>query len=207
MRTPASGTPAVASMVVVAVVAAAAGWGAGVGWNDMAGSSGSGSVSDGSPRADGAADARPAPEKSIGFYVGRELTADGATLLGGFGHEPSSHWIDIVPAQQFFNLLDEEGLPCGSYVLQRSQHRMTILQGLGQPLLCRVKSPAREGAGPTRQMRAGIIGTGRLGHAACDRCAKTEHQHKCEAEHIQRHDFLLLWIVVNGCDCHVPCHC
>jgi dipeptidase len=50
--------------------------------------------------ADGATDERPAPEKSIGFYVGRDLTADGATLLGGFGHEPSSHWIDIVPAQQ-----------------------------------------------------------------------------------------------------------
>lgn len=38
-------------------------------------------------------------EKSIGFYVGSELTEDGSTLLGGFGHEPSSHWIDIVPAQ------------------------------------------------------------------------------------------------------------
>lgn len=36
---------------------------------------------------------------SIGFYVGKNLTADGSTLLGGFGHEPSSHWIDIVPAQ------------------------------------------------------------------------------------------------------------
>jgi dipeptidase len=42
---------------------------------------------------------RPAPEKSIGFYVGSELTDSGAPLLGGFGHEPSSHWIDIVPAQ------------------------------------------------------------------------------------------------------------
>ncbi|MEX1137420.1 MAG: C69 family dipeptidase [Balneolales bacterium] len=39
-------------------------------------------------------------EKSIGFYVGNELTEDGSTLLGGFGHEPSSHWIDIVPAQE-----------------------------------------------------------------------------------------------------------
>ncbi|WP_066188843.1 C69 family dipeptidase [Gracilibacillus timonensis] len=36
---------------------------------------------------------------SIGFYVGNALTADGSTLLGGFGHEPSSHWVDIVPAQ------------------------------------------------------------------------------------------------------------
>lgn len=39
-------------------------------------------------------------EKSIGFYVGSDLTDDGSTLLGGFGHEPSSHWIEIVPRQQ-----------------------------------------------------------------------------------------------------------
>jgi dipeptidase len=38
-------------------------------------------------------------EKSLGIYVGRELTEDGATLLAGFGHEPSSHWIEIVPRQ------------------------------------------------------------------------------------------------------------
>jgi dipeptidase len=38
--------------------------------------------------------------KSIGFYVGSDLTESGHTLLGGFGHEPSSHWIDIVPAQE-----------------------------------------------------------------------------------------------------------
>lgn len=36
---------------------------------------------------------------SIGFYVGHQLTKDGSTLLGGFGHEPSSHWVSIVPAQ------------------------------------------------------------------------------------------------------------
>ncbi|MFC5711819.1 C69 family dipeptidase [Thalassorhabdus alkalitolerans] len=36
---------------------------------------------------------------SIGFFVGSQLTKDGSTLLGGFGHEPSSHWIDIVPGQ------------------------------------------------------------------------------------------------------------
>jgi dipeptidase len=55
--------------------------------------------SDGPAPADAVAGDRPAPEKSIGFFVGRDLTADGATLLGGFGHEPSSHWLDIVPAQ------------------------------------------------------------------------------------------------------------
>ncbi|WP_290649843.1 C69 family dipeptidase [Aquisalimonas sp.] len=37
--------------------------------------------------------------KSIGIYVGSELTADGSTLLGGFGHEPSSHWVEVVPRQ------------------------------------------------------------------------------------------------------------
>jgi dipeptidase len=39
--------------------------------------------------------------KSIGIYVGHELTADGSTLVGGFGHEPSSHWIEIVPRRSF----------------------------------------------------------------------------------------------------------
>ncbi|MFZ4451443.1 S-layer homology domain-containing protein [Salibacterium aidingense] len=38
--------------------------------------------------------------KSIGIYVGSDLTEDGSTILAGFGHEPSSHWIDIVPEQQ-----------------------------------------------------------------------------------------------------------
>ncbi|WP_245874092.1 C69 family dipeptidase [Alkalispirochaeta sphaeroplastigenens] len=39
-------------------------------------------------------------QKSIGMYVGSELTTDGSVLLGGFGHEPSSHWIEIVPRQE-----------------------------------------------------------------------------------------------------------
>jgi dipeptidase len=34
---------------------------------------------------------------SYGFYVGRNLTADGSVLLGGTGDEPSSHWLEIVP--------------------------------------------------------------------------------------------------------------
>ncbi len=40
-------------------------------------------------------------QKSIAFYVGRELTADGSVFLGGFGHEPSSHWLEITPARDF----------------------------------------------------------------------------------------------------------
>ncbi len=39
-------------------------------------------------------------EKSIGIFVGSELTDDGSTILAGFGHEPSSHWIEIVPRQE-----------------------------------------------------------------------------------------------------------
>ncbi|NEE01495.1 C69 family dipeptidase [Phytoactinopolyspora halotolerans] len=42
-----------------------------------------------------------APTKSIGFYVGKDLTEDGSVLLGGFGHEPSSHWLEIVPRREF----------------------------------------------------------------------------------------------------------
>lgn len=40
------------------------------------------------------------PDKSIAFYAGANTTASGSTMLGGFGHEPSSHWVEIVPRQQ-----------------------------------------------------------------------------------------------------------
>ena len=36
---------------------------------------------------------------SYGIYVGRNLTADGSVFLGGSGDEVSSHWLEIVPAQ------------------------------------------------------------------------------------------------------------
>jgi dipeptidase len=36
---------------------------------------------------------------SYAFYVGRDLTADGSVLLGGTGEEPSSHWLEIIPAR------------------------------------------------------------------------------------------------------------
>jgi dipeptidase len=42
----------------------------------------------------------PAPaDASYAFYVGRHLTSDGSVLVGGTGEEPSSHWLEIVPAQ------------------------------------------------------------------------------------------------------------
>jgi dipeptidase len=34
---------------------------------------------------------------SYAIFVGKNLTADGSTLLGGTGDEPSSHWLEIVP--------------------------------------------------------------------------------------------------------------
>jgi dipeptidase len=43
----------------------------------------------------------PPPAKSIAIYVGRNLTEDGSVLLGGFGHEPSSHWYEITPRKQY----------------------------------------------------------------------------------------------------------
>lgn len=39
----------------------------------------------------------PATHASYGYYVGKNLTADGSVLLGGTGEEPSSHWLEIVP--------------------------------------------------------------------------------------------------------------
>src|SRR5690625_166991 len=41
----------------------------------------------------------PGEDKSIAFYVGSDLTEDGHTMIGGFGHEPSSHWVEVVPEQ------------------------------------------------------------------------------------------------------------
>lgn len=43
--------------------------------------------------------AAPAVQASYAYYVGRNLTADGSVLLGGTGEEPSSHWLEIVPAR------------------------------------------------------------------------------------------------------------
>jgi dipeptidase len=38
---------------------------------------------------------------SYGIYVGKKLTADGSVFLAGYGDEPSSHWLEIVPAREW----------------------------------------------------------------------------------------------------------
>jgi hypothetical protein len=35
---------------------------------------------------------------SYAVYVGKELTADGVGYLAGYGDEPSSHWLELVPS-------------------------------------------------------------------------------------------------------------
>jgi dipeptidase len=37
---------------------------------------------------------------SVAVYVGKHLTRDGGVILAGFGDEPSSHWLTIVPHRQ-----------------------------------------------------------------------------------------------------------
>ena len=37
---------------------------------------------------------------SIAVYVGKNLTKDGSVLLAGYGDEPSSHWLEIVPRRK-----------------------------------------------------------------------------------------------------------
>jgi len=37
---------------------------------------------------------------SVAVYVGKNLTRDGSVILAGFGDEPSSHWLTIVPRRQ-----------------------------------------------------------------------------------------------------------
>ncbi len=41
----------------------------------------------------------PSVHASYGIYVGKNLTADGSVFLAGYGDEPSSHWLEIVPAR------------------------------------------------------------------------------------------------------------
>jgi dipeptidase len=38
---------------------------------------------------------------SYAIFVGKNLTADGSTFLGGTGDEPSSHWLEIVPRKTY----------------------------------------------------------------------------------------------------------
>lgn len=37
---------------------------------------------------------------SYAIYIGKNLTTDGSVLIGGSGDEVSSHWLEIVPAQE-----------------------------------------------------------------------------------------------------------
>ena len=37
---------------------------------------------------------------SYAIYVGRNRTADGCAYLAGYGDEPSSHWLEVVPRQE-----------------------------------------------------------------------------------------------------------
>ncbi len=37
---------------------------------------------------------------SVAAYVGKNLTKDGSVLLAGYGDEPSSHWLEIVPRRK-----------------------------------------------------------------------------------------------------------
>ncbi|MFD2396088.1 C69 family dipeptidase [Prauserella oleivorans] len=63
------------------------------------------------------------PTKSIGFYVGKNLTEDGSVLLGGFGHEPSSHWLEIVPSREF-----PEGATTTVGVTDRAEYPGTLTE-------------------------------------------------------------------------------
>jgi hypothetical protein len=42
-----------------------------------------------------------AARASVSIYVGKNLTADGTVLLAGWGDEPSSHWLQIVPRRHY----------------------------------------------------------------------------------------------------------
>jgi dipeptidase len=42
----------------------------------------------------------PLGHASVAIYVGKNLTKSGNAMLAGFGDEPSSHWLSIVPRRQ-----------------------------------------------------------------------------------------------------------
>ena len=37
---------------------------------------------------------------SYGLYIGKNLTSDGHAWLAGYGDEPSSHWLEIIPKKK-----------------------------------------------------------------------------------------------------------
>ena len=37
---------------------------------------------------------------SYGLYIGKNFTSDGHAWLAGYGDEPSSHWLEIVPRKE-----------------------------------------------------------------------------------------------------------
>ena len=38
---------------------------------------------------------------SYDIYVGRNLMVDGSVFLAGYGDEPSSHWLEVVPGREW----------------------------------------------------------------------------------------------------------
>tara|TARA_Y100000590_G_scaffold95003_1_gene107667 strand:+ start:209 stop:1633 length:1425 start_codon:yes stop_codon:yes gene_type:complete len=38
---------------------------------------------------------------SYGLYIGKNLTSDGHAWLAGYGDEPSSHWLEIIPRKKY----------------------------------------------------------------------------------------------------------
>lgn len=42
----------------------------------------------------------PAASASYAYYVGNNLTQNGAVMIGGSGEEVSSHWLEIIPARE-----------------------------------------------------------------------------------------------------------
>ena len=62
-------------------------------------------------------------DKSRAVYVGHELTSDGSVLLAGWGDEPSSHWLEIVPRQQF-----PEGATTTVGVTQRARYPGELIE-------------------------------------------------------------------------------
>lgn len=83
----------------------------------------------------GAVAAASDAEASYAYYVGKDLTANGAVMLGGSGEEVSSHWLEIVPARDHaagavirVGVTDEAVIPGELIEIPQVQHTFRYMQ-------------------------------------------------------------------------------
>ena len=97
---------------------------------------------------------------SYGIYIGRALTATGIPYLAGYGDEPSSHWLEIMPRQAHpqgatitVGVTPEAGMPGDGGIVHRHREAADAHE------LCPAADPVAEQAAgqPGRRKRPRIV--------------------------------------------------